>query len=49
MVLLVVGNVFPMLATMKPESVTKQIEDLPDNIDKETLQETLPPEPPEML
>ena len=25
------------------ESVTKQIEDLPDNIDKETLQETLPP------
>ena len=25
------------------ESVTKQIEDLPDNIDKETVQETLPP------
>ena len=25
------------------ESVTKQIEDLPDNINKETLQETLPP------
>lgn len=25
------------------ESVIKQIEDLPDNIDKETLQETLPP------
>ncbi len=25
------------------ESVTKQIEDLPDNIDKETLQETVPP------
>ena len=25
------------------ESVAKQIEDLPDNIDKETLQETLPP------
>ncbi len=25
------------------ESVTKQIEDLPDNIDKETLQENLPP------